>query len=161
MCNLIYVADVIAGILLAIRHENAVGEVFHLNGSEPITWNQYFQRFNAALGLPPLKTINPSYSSLRAAVLNPIKASAKFALDHFEGPLQNIYERFRPARLVMQFAEKSIKTTSTFSDLGLYNRKAVYLASKAQQMLDYHPKFDVDAGLDMSVRWLNHLGLVG
>jgi nucleoside-diphosphate-sugar epimerase len=159
-CNLVYVTDIVAAILLAIEHEHAVGQAFQVNGPELITWNQYFQRLNTALGLPALKTINPSGSSLRAAVLRPIKASARFALDHFEGPLQSIYERFRGARAIMQFTERSIKATPTFSDLSLYNRKAIYLSSKAQQMLGYHPKFGIDAGLEMSVRWLDHLGLV-
>ena len=60
----------------------------------------------------------------------------------------------------MQIAERSIKTTAAFSDLTLYSRDAVYLNSKAREMLGYAPKFDIDAGLQMSVRWLKHLGLV-
>jgi nucleoside-diphosphate-sugar epimerase len=160
ICNLVYVADVVSGILLAIRHEHAVGEVFNLNGPEMITWNQYFQRFNAALGLPELKVINPSGSRLRAAILQPVKSSARLALNHLESPLKKAYERFREARAVMQLAEKSIKTTASFTDLNLYNRKAVYLTSKAQEILGYHPRFNVDAGLQMSVSWLSHLGLV-
>jgi len=160
ICNLVHVADVVSGILLAIRHKRAVGEVFNLNGPEMITWNQYFQRFNAALGLPELKVINPSGSRLRAAILQPVKASARFVLNHLDSPLKKAYERFREARAIMQFAEKSIKATATSTELNLYNRKAVYLTSKAREMLGYHPSFNVDAGLQMSAGWLNHLGLV-
>lgn len=161
ICNLVYVADVVSGILLAIRHECAMGEAFNLNGPEMITWNQYFQRFNAALGLPELKVINPLGSRLRAAILQPVKSSARFVLNHLESPLKRAYERFREVRLLMQLAEKSIQTTASFTDLNLYNRKAVYLTSKAEKMLGYQPRFDVDTGLQMSVSWLNHLGLVG
>ena len=35
--------------------KSAVGEAFNLNGTEEITWNQYFARFNDALGLPELR----------------------------------------------------------------------------------------------------------
>jgi nucleoside-diphosphate-sugar epimerase len=159
ICNLVYVADIVSGILLAIRNARAVGEAFNLNGPEMITWNQYFQRLNAALGLPELSTMNPSGSRLRAAILRPVKSSARFVLNHFEGPLKQAYERFRGARTAMQFAEGTIKTTATSAELRLYSRKAVYLTSKAEEMLAYHPRFDVNAGLQMSVGWLNHLGL--
>ena len=160
ICNLVYVADVVAGILSAIRNERAVGEAFNLNGPEMITWNQYFQRLNAALGLPDLELINPSGSGMRAAILRPVKSSAKLVLKHLESPLKKAYERFRGARTIMQLAEKSIKTTASFSELSLYSRDAVYVTSKAQEMLGYNPRFDVVAGLQMSVSWLNHLGLI-
>lgn len=160
ICNLVYVADLVSGILLAARHECAVGEAFNLAGPETITWNQYFQRFNAALGLPELSVINPADSKLRAAIMKPVKSSAKLVLDHLEGPAQRIYEGFREARVVMQHVEKTIRTTPTFEELSLYNRDAFCLASKAQEMLGYSPKFDVDTGLQMSVRWLDHLGLL-
>jgi nucleoside-diphosphate-sugar epimerase len=160
VCNLVYVADVVSSILAVIRREHAIGEVFNINGPEMITWNQYFQRFNAALGLPELKAMSPSGSKLRAAILQPTKSSAKFILNHFESPLKKVYERFRGARMVMQFAEKSIRTTAGFTDLNLYNRDAIYITSKAQEMLGYNPRFDVDAGLQLSISWLKHLGVV-
>jgi len=62
-CNLIYIADLVAGILVAARHERAVGEVFNLNGPEALTWNQYFERFNAAMCLEPLKVIAPGQAT--------------------------------------------------------------------------------------------------
>jgi nucleoside-diphosphate-sugar epimerase len=159
-CNLVYVADVVSAILLALRHERAVGEAFNLNGCEIITWNQYFKRLGAALGLPELRVISPADSRLRAAILEPAKAWAQFLLDHFGSPLQRMYERFREAKAAMRLAEGSIKTTATRADLNLYSRNAVYLTAKAQKVLGYNPRFNVDAGLRMSVRWLEHLGLV-
>lgn len=159
-CNLVYVVDVVSGILLAATHERAVGEAFNLNGSEVITWNQYSQRLNTALGLPELKVIKPSGSRLRATIMQPIKVSAKFMLNYMESPLKKLYERSREARAIMQFAEKSIKTTANSAELNLYSRNAVYATSKAQEILGYNPRFNVDAGLQMSVSWLNHLGLI-
>jgi len=159
-CNLVYVTDLVSAILSSIRREQAIGEAFNLNGTQVITWNQYFQKFNAALGFPRLKVINPSTSKLRARILRPVKSSARFVLDHFEDPLKKAYARSREVRSVMQFAERSIKTTASDADLRLYSRRAVYLASKAQEMLDYRPEIDVDTGLQMSAAWLNHLELM-
>jgi nucleoside-diphosphate-sugar epimerase len=160
ICNLVYVADVVSGILLAARHDQAVGQAFNLNGPERITWNHYFQSLNAALGLPELKVIKSSGSKLRAVILHPSRASAKFVLQHFEGPIKKIYGRSRAARAILQRAEKSMTTTATLAELNLYNRKAVYLNSKAQKILGYQPRFDLETGLQMSVGWLNLLGLV-
>ena len=60
----------------------------------------------------------------------------------------------------MQFVEKSIKTTASLSELDSYNRRGIILSSKARDMLDYNPRFDVDTGIQLSVSWLRHLGIV-
>jgi nucleoside-diphosphate-sugar epimerase len=160
ICNLVYVADLVSGILLAARHERAVGEAFNLVGPESITWNQYFQKFNAALGLPELRVINPANARLRAAAMDPIRRLGKFILKHFKTPLRKISQEHRLARGLMQYADKSIKTTPRFVELSLYNRDSEYLTSKARDMLGYKPRFGVDRGLDLSVRWLSNVGLV-
>jgi nucleoside-diphosphate-sugar epimerase len=160
ICNLVYIADLISGILLAARHERAIGEAFNLNGPERITWNQYFQKFNAALGLPDLRVFQPGSAKIRSIFMESARASAKFVLAHFENPLKRISQRFTPARKLMKSAEKSIKTTPRLEDLSLFNRNAVYLATKAQRMLGYQSRFNLDKGLEMSICWLEHVGLL-
>jgi nucleoside-diphosphate-sugar epimerase len=160
ICNLVYVADLVSGILLAARHEQAVGEAFNLIGPESITWNQYFQKFNAALGLPELRVIDPANARLRAAAMDPIRSLGKFVLKHFKTPLRKISQEHRLARGLMQYADKTMKTTPRIAELSLYNRDAEYLTTKARDMLGYKPRFGVDRGLDLSVRWLSNVGLV-
>jgi nucleoside-diphosphate-sugar epimerase len=159
-CNLLYVSDAVSGILKAATDKRAVGEAFNLNGPETITWNEYSQRLNAAIGLPELKVISPSGSKSRAAIMGTIKSSAKLILNHFEGPLKKLYERCYEARAVMQFVEKSIKTTASLSELNSYNRRGIIVSSKAKEILGFNPRFDVDAGIQLSVSWLKHLGIV-
>lgn len=160
VCNLIYITDLIAGVLLAANHECAVGEAFNLGGPETITWNQYFTRFNAALGLPELGTIKPQGARLRTTLVEPVRSAAKFALTHLRTPLRRISQRFRQARLTMQSAERSLTTSPRLAELSLYSRNAVYLTSKAQAVLGYKPRFDIDRGLKLSILWLDHLGLL-
>jgi len=160
ICNLIYVADLVQAVLLACTHEKAVGEAFNLKGPDSVTWNEYFRRFNAALGLPELTLIAPGSAKLRTSVMEPVRYLAKFALSHFEGPLRGISQRFRYAKTLMKSAERSIKTTPRPAELSLFNRRAVYVTTKAQKMLGYTPMFDLDTGLEMTVRWLVHLRLV-
>jgi nucleoside-diphosphate-sugar epimerase len=160
LCNLLYVADAVSGILQATTNERAVGEAFNLNGPETITWNEYSQKLNTALGLPELKVIRASSSKLRATAMQSVKSTAKFILNYFEGPLKKLYERSYEARSVMQFVEKSIKTTASLSELNSYNRHGIIVTSKAKEMLGFNPRFDVDTGIQLSVSWLKHLGIV-
>lgn len=160
ICNLVYVSDLVSGILLAARHERAVGEAFNLSGPEVITWNQYFQKFNAALNLPELRVIDPASANLRATAMDPLRSLGKLVLKNFSAPLRKVSQRSRQARSLLRYADKTLKTNPRRAELSLYNRKAHYLSTKARDMLGYQPAFDLDRGLDLSVRWLNHLGLV-
>jgi len=161
ICNLVYISDLVSGILLAARHEKAAGEAFNLSGPEAITWNEYFQKFNAALGLPELRPMDSTSVKLRAALMEPARSSIKLALKHFERPIRQTAQRSRHAKRLMRYFEQRIKTTPRPEDLSLYDRGALYVTAKAQDMLDYTPAYDVERGLEMCVRWLDHVGLAG
>ena len=159
-CNLIYVGDLVAAILLAAANDRAVGQTFNLNGPEVMTWNQYFQRFNAALGLPELKKIELVSATLRATLMEPIRSSAKFARDHFEIPMKRAASSFGLVKLAMKYAEKQIKTSPRPVDFSLYNRRALYVAAKARELLGFEPRVGADEGLALTVRWLEQVGLL-
>ncbi len=160
LCNLVYVSDLVDGILLASRHPAAVGEAFNVSGPEPITWNNYFARFNAAMGLPALEHVQPNRMRLRATLMSPVRSAARMAQKRFDKPLRRLAAKFRPAKQAMLSAEKSIRSTPRFEDLELYNRDALYSTRKAQELLGYQPRFDVDPGLLLTVAWLRNVGLV-
>jgi nucleoside-diphosphate-sugar epimerase len=160
VCNLIYIADLVSAIMLAARDESAIGQAFNLNGPETPTWNEYFQRFNAALGLPELKVTEPARANLRALVMEPVRSSAKLAQRHFERPIRRIAARSKLAKQVLKYVEKTMKTSPRLTDFSLYSRKAFYSAAKAQQMLNYEPKFGLDKGSANSyiiIRWSSRL----
>lgn len=160
ICNLIYVSDLVSGILLAARSQSAVGEAFNLVGPEALTWNQYFRKFDSALGLPELKIMSPGNARLRAVIMEPTRSLGKFVLSHFKGPLRKLSQEHRLARELMQYADKSIKTTPRPAELSLYSRNAHYLTTKARDLLGYKPKFGLDRGLELTVRWMQNLGYV-
>jgi nucleoside-diphosphate-sugar epimerase len=159
-CNLIYIADLVTAILSASRDERAAGQAFNVTGPEVPTWNQYFQRFNAALGLPELNVIEPAGASVRATIMEPVRTSAKFARDHFESPIKKLAARFGPAKRMMKYVERTMKTAPRLTDFSLYNRKALYPATKAQDVFGFEPRFDLDAGLRLTVDWLKQIGYV-
>ena len=159
-CNLVYVSDLVEGILLAARHPAAVGQAFNLSGPQPITWNEYFARFNAAMGLPDLERVEPNRMRLRATLMSPVRSAARLAQKRFDRSLRRLAAQFRPAKQAMLSAEKSIRSSPRFEDLELYNRDALYATRKAQQLLGYRPRFGVDRGLELTVAWLRNVGLV-
>jgi nucleoside-diphosphate-sugar epimerase len=161
ICNLVYVSDLVSGILSAARHERAVGEAFNLVGPESMTWNQYFQKFNAALGLPELRVIDPANARLRSAVMDPIRRTGKLVLKRFKTPLRKLSQEHRLARGLLQHADRSMKTTPRLVELSLYNRHSEYPAAKARDLLGYEPGFGIDRGLALSVGWLENVGLAG
>lgn len=160
ICNLVYVDDLVSAVLLAVGHENAVGEAFNINGPERIAWNQYFQRFNDALGLPKLHEIPSERVKLKSAVMDRVRSFTAYFLDRFGDTIMDIYVQVGGARKVMKRVKNSLDTTPRARELELYSRDALYVASKAQDMLGYNPKFDLDAGLRMSVLWLDHHGFL-
>ena len=158
-CNLIYVSDLVDGILLAMEKESAIGQVFILNGLERPTWNQYFERFNDALGLPPLHVYEMNNIQFKTMLMEPVRDTIKFARSRFEKLIRRIASKQRQARRAMKFVETRMKTMPRIHDLRLYRCDALYLHTKAHEMLGYQPVVDLDEGLRMSVQWLEQIGM--
>jgi len=160
-CNLVYVDDLVAAILLAIRQPDAVGEVFNINGPDILTWNQYFQRFNDALGLPSLPKIASGQSTVKSVVRDRINNFTGFFLDRYKEPLMDIYLRGGVISKVMKGVKNSLHSTPSVNELqNLYSRDAYYVATKAQERLGYKPKFSLETGLRLSILWLDHFGFL-
>lgn len=155
-CNLVYVEDLLHAIFLALESEKAVGQAFNINGSDIITWNEYFQRFNKALGFPKLSEIPSAKSKLRAAWTGPIKSTARYALNHFGNAVTRLYQRSDSAQSLMKRTETTLSTTPSAAELFQFSRKVYYAISKATTLLGYQPLYSVNDGLEMSVQWLRH-----
>src|SRR3989442_885704 len=81
-CNLLYVDDLVAAILLALRTDQAVGEAFNVNGRERVTWYHYFSALAEALGVGRPDSKSLLAARARAWLMQPVRASARFVLKH-------------------------------------------------------------------------------
>jgi len=160
ICNLVYVADLVSAILLVLNSKRAIGEAFNIVGPETVTWNEYFQRFADAMGLGILPAMDPTGCKIRSSFVGPAKVLAKSILGLLGDPIQALYDQSSEARAAMRWLERKIRTTPTLKDLALYDRRARYATTKAREMLDYTPQVDVESGLRISVKWLEHQGLL-
>jgi nucleoside-diphosphate-sugar epimerase len=159
LCNLVYITDLIKAIVLSLKADKAVGQAFNINGSEVISWNEYFRRLNRALELPPLREIRVGTSKVNATLMLPLRTTARYVLKHYGDWITALYQRFDVAKKVARGTERSLRTTPTPDELKMFGLRARYNISKAESLLGYEPVVGVDAGLEMSACWLRHESL--
>jgi nucleoside-diphosphate-sugar epimerase len=160
ICNLVYVDDLVAAALSSIDRPVA-GQAFNIGGRELLTWNDYFDRLNAAMGLPPLQVAAATNARVRSVAHGAGRVVARFGKAHAGRLLSSLQSRGGVAAKALKSVKQWLRTTPSSGELdGLYNRKAVYVWSKAEQLLGYQPQFDLDTGLALSVEWLRYAGIV-
>ncbi|HMK39435.1 MAG TPA: hypothetical protein VK569_08845, partial [Bacteroidota bacterium] len=155
-CNIVYVTDLLQAIFLAMSSDRAVGQAFNVNGTDNITWNDYFTKFNDALGGDALHAVPPGRFRTSSVLMTPLKAGARFVMGHFSGPVTALYQRSRVIRTLMKQTEARMKTTPGGEEIAMFARKTRYTVGKAADLLGFRPAVDVERGLAMSVRWLAH-----
>lgn len=156
ICNLIYVDDVVHAALLALNHETVVGEAFNLTGPDMVTWNDYFRRFNSALGLPPLAKITASQAGIKTTLMLPVRTAGKIVKNHFMGPVKKLSEKSTLAKKILKSVERKLTTTPVGDELKLFSRKAHFLDAKLRQTTGFSPETDIGEGLKKTQAWLKH-----
>lgn len=160
-CNLLYVDDLVAAIVLALSRPEAAGQAFNVNGEERLTWWQYLNALNAALGLQPLNGGHPFARRVRSAALAPVRATARKVLDRFQGPIMAVYQSSPVAQRFMRSVEGAIRRTPAPSEYRLFRRKVYLPVDKARQLLGYRSRFPASRGVALSASWLRAYGFLG
>jgi nucleoside-diphosphate-sugar epimerase len=160
-CNLVYVDDLVAVALSSIRSDNAVGQAFNVGGPDRVTWNEYFDRFNRAMSLPPLEVRSAGRAKVKSIAAGAVRTAAHVLLARHRTTLQGLSDRGGWVSAGMKGIKRWAHTSPSSTELEhLYSRKAVYDWSKARELLGYRPAFDLDRGLRLSVDWLRYAGLL-
>jgi nucleoside-diphosphate-sugar epimerase len=135
-----------------------------MNGPEVVTWNEYFRRFNALLGRPPLPEVSPMQARLKATTMEMARNTLVFAKDHMGETLKKRLiggTRKTTMGSAVYSARGAVRASVPVRELlHLYNRDAIYVTDKAQKLLGYQPRYDVETSLKISVEWLAHNGLI-
>ena len=161
ICNLVYVDDVVAATLLSLQRDEAVGEVFNVNGPERLTWSEYLYAFRDALELPDDPHGGRLSTRIRSMAMTPVRAGAKAILSRFEGPLMALNKRSPIARRAMKSFAGAIQRTPSQGEYRLLSRNAFFPIEKARRLMGYQPMFTMEKGLDHSLAWLDHHGFRG
>ena len=123
---LVYVSDVVEGLLLALDHECAVGRAYNVTNDSPLTQKQFVHAIAHATGVRPPRLHVP-YRALYAA---------GYAAERLARPTR---ARGRPpiTRLGVAF-------------LGTHNRYAI---GRARSELGYEPRVDLRDGVRLAAAW--------
>ena len=159
-CNLVYVGDLVRAIRLAITAPDAVGAVFNINGPEVVTWNQYFEQFNDALGLPPLRTLNPGRMKMQSAMMEPVRVVGKFVLQNYRQLMLKVSKSSDAANSAMQQLRTGLKLVPAGRQLRMFSETATFPNDLAERALGYRPQTSVADGLRYSAGWLQDTGLL-
>lgn len=160
-CNLLYVDDLVAAILLALVRQEAGGEAFNVNGEERLTWWQYLNDLRRAMDREPLQSGRPWARRLRFAALAPMRTLARKTLNRFEGPIMALYRRNRIAQRFMRRAEQVIRRLPSAGENHLLRREVYLPVDKAKSLLGYRSRFPASRGIALSTAWLRHHGFLG
>lgn len=129
--HLVYIDDLVRGMVLASEVEQARGGVFLLGGGNPITTREMVDTIAAAVDSSVPRWPVPLF---------PFTAAA-FVLEHVLGPL-GIQPPLHRRRL--DFFRKSFTLSG----------------EKARRVLGYEPSVDFDAGASATARWYRERGLL-
>lgn len=153
--NLVYVDDMVAAIQAALDHEADGSETYNVNGPDRLTWNEYFELFNDALGLDELRSVSPSSSRLRTRARDTVNSTIQPIRRRFDAPLMDLYLRGGTASRLMRRVKRELSTTPSGAELtGLFGRTAYFDDSELRRTLQYRPVVDIHLGLERTVAWL-------
>lgn len=156
-CNLVYVDDLVYSIFLSIKDSRAVGQAFNINGPDKVTWNDYFKQLATSLKIPELKRLGKTGSRAKSTTLSLLRPSAAFVGEHYGHIILRTTSKLGLGKRIEKI-RSFLKTAPSNFELALYGRKAYYSYEKAARILGFSPRYDLQTGIELSVKWLAHEG---
>jgi nucleoside-diphosphate-sugar epimerase len=132
LLNNTYVGNIVEAVLLAIRRDDVVGEVFNITDGKLVTKREFASGIARRASLP---------EPTRAVPLPVAKTAAKM--------LEAVYR-------ALGKKEAPLPSMATVKFLGL---NLDYSIDKARSRLGYEPKTSFDEGMDKTFDWLKSQGL--
>lgn len=129
--HLIYIDDLIEGLFLSAKAQEAVGEIFVLSGKEPVTSNEMVKTIAAELGAKVPRFRAPFAPFLAAAIL-------------METTLRPMGIQPPLHRRRMDFFKKSF----------------LFSQEKSINILGFRPRFSFRQGVAETAQWYMEMGLL-
>lgn len=123
---LVYVADAVQGLLLALDHERAVGQAYNITNDRPLTQEQ-----------------------LLRAIAREVGASPRL----FHIPYRVLYAAGYLAERIATLAPSSRRPPLTRLGVAFVATDNRYAIDKARRELSYVPRIDLDDGVRLTARW--------
>lgn len=176
LCNAVYIDDLVTGMLLAAVKDEAVGEAFLISGEAPVTWREFFAKFEEMLGVHG--TVSMSAPEARAFYRQTerekwaVRQLLKMVSELTNRPrVRKRVERFPLGRTVVRLGERLAGRRSPPGNdkpihpllpyqIDFYQAKTHVRIDKAKRLLGYQPAFDLEAGMALTERWAEWANLL-
>jgi len=175
ICNPVYIDDVVSAMIGAARSERAHGQAFLVSGNTPVTWREFYQRYERMLAATATISMAPEEALAHFASCEPkgLVADTVRVLRR-EGQKREtlIRERLSPSRagrLALGIAERvsllsGARSSSEADDgppihpvppskVSMFAARATFRIDKAAALLGYRPAFSLDRGMATTEEW--------
>ncbi|MDX3969791.1 MAG: NAD-dependent epimerase/dehydratase family protein [Bradyrhizobium sp.] len=162
LCNAVYVDDVVASLLLAAESVAAVGEMFLVSGSAPVTWREFYGAFEKMAG----KTAIVEFDEQQFELERRKQQRNRSLIRRIPRALAN---RAKPS-FIKAWAQRTPSSSSSNGELPLFLPDGLTLAllasrthiriDKARRLLGYEPAFDLARGMELTEQWAGSAGLL-
>lgn len=136
-CNLIYIDDLVAAVLMSLRSPAAAG-VFNLALPDPPTWNEYLISFGIALGAVPIRRMTRRRWKIETRLLAPPLKIAELAQGRMGLSNRSLPEAIPPS--FQQLCTQAIRLD----------------VSRAEQVLQMRWT-PLDAGIAATAQWVREV----
>lgn len=160
VCNAVFVDDVVEACAKLRTPGVGDGLAFNINGSEHLTWNDFFEAYSKALAAPSLMTAKEGKTPLKSALLQPLRVTAKSMLTHFQGPIMALYARNRYANLMMKKLESALRATPESRELAVYARRTHFDDTLIRNAFPDLPRTSLPQGLSIAAGYMRNFGMV-
>jgi nucleoside-diphosphate-sugar epimerase len=179
LCNAVYVDDVIAAAMLAMKQAAAVGEAFLVSGSSPVTWGEFYGAYQAMVDKQAIVYLDDEQARIEArrqrwdrSIFGKLRreltrrpAVRDYLLS--QPPLSWLEAGARqlpaPAQAALRTRMDQLWSSSSPASLPLFlpdaGETALFAAKlhvnidKARKALGYEPVFDLASGMALTRQW--------
>jgi nucleoside-diphosphate-sugar epimerase len=189
LANLVYVDDVVSGMILAAVHETAHGQAFILSGPEPTTWRAFYAAHEAMLGRAATVSMTPEEAlkhfngaggdggGLASQVMKALRhpgVRSRIAATR-EGRIAIRAFHMLPAAIRARLSGPGVAlpgAPAAAPDVApaihpLHPSKIAFMTSKthvridkARRVLGFAPQFDFARGIDLTAAWAEWANLL-
>jgi nucleoside-diphosphate-sugar epimerase len=157
LCNAVHVNDIVQGLLLAATQPVSAGQKYILSASEPVSWKQFLEAYEAMIGKPSI-VYTESRHDLQTEAAGVAREPGKWP-SNVLGALRRELDR----RLSMRFKIRikaallclTQRTTDPVfypgpGDAKLHAARGRCLIDKARSELGYNPALDLAKGMALT-----------
>ena len=124
-CTLTDIGDLVRFVQFLISRDLGPYAVFNANGPEVPTWNSYLERFNAALGYPPLLPPDERLG-LKVVLQRPVRLAGQYLMANHRELLIAGANRSAWLRAIMKQTEENLRLAPSHGEMQHFSGEVIF-----------------------------------